>query len=139
MIESALRTYLLARSAISALVGDRVYLERVVQGDTFPRITLGTTDAEPQYYQSGVHDLVDRRVSIEAWGLTDTSAKTLADKVRDALSGFSGLMGEHWVPSCEIESIQDSYVPPADASDDGVYVVTISFRIWHDEPLPTYV
>lgn len=93
---SALASHLLSDTAVSALVGARVYPERLPEStsatpNTMPLITYQLID-EPlrMSYQNNV--IFRARVQVDAWGGSYKSAQNVATAVFQCLQGYSGSM-----------------------------------------------
>src|SRR4030042_5815056 len=104
MIETAIRTILLAAATGAALVGTRVYTGVPVQRPTVPYITLTKIDKLSDVILDGTVGPNNLRVQVECWAQDGTAtagadnARTLADAVngsadqssRGPLHGSSG-------------------------------------------------
>lgn len=93
MIESDLRTFLLAQPAVSALIVDRLYPARLPQGATLPAVTYQRIAGTPVISHDGASDLARARFQFDCWAETYDAMVGLAKAVRVALSGHRGYMG----------------------------------------------
>lgn len=90
-IRSALRAILLGDAAVSAAVSaSRIYPGIMPQGETQPSIVQNLITEGAGYHMLGDDGLIQSRIQIDAWALTQDSAVSLANKVFDLLSGYSG-------------------------------------------------
>lgn len=74
---------------------------------------------------------------IDCWADSYSGADTLAEAVRQELQGFSGTMGSDTVTSVTLDDEEDAYEPPDDGSDEGIFRITLRYRIQYRESKPT--
>jgi hypothetical protein len=92
-VEALVRERLLATSAVTALVGTRIYMLVLPQRVTYPAIRVQLVDEPVRYHLRGEDGSRRARVQIDAYdqpvGSTDpyAGASAVADAVRTALSG----------------------------------------------------
>lgn len=93
-IRPALRTFLLADSAISAAVGGvRIYPIKLPAGvPAGPAIVYSLISEQNDYHMQGPSGLVAARFQIDAWALTSDLASSLAILVKARLGGYLGPM-----------------------------------------------
>lgn len=122
--------HLSADAGVSALVADRIYPVILPQKPTYPAITFGKVSGLRAPNLSGPSGLARPRISISSWGLTYKSAKDVATAVRQAMDGFSGLMGSVRVKSVTIDNEFDLF---EDDDNVNVFRTLQDFFISHDE------
>jgi len=98
---TALTSHLLNASSISALVGARVYPEKMPSStsaapNTLPLVTYQLID-EPVITTHANNNIFKARVQIDAWGGSYKSAQTVADALFDTLQGYHGALGDQTV------------------------------------------
>lgn len=87
----ALRTYLLADSAISDLVGgDRIYPQILPQGMEDDSVAYTRVSEQSDHHMQGPSGLCSGRFQINAWSKNADDACTLADLIKARIDGFSG-------------------------------------------------
>lgn len=96
-ILSGLTTHLLLDAGLSALVGTRIYPERIPAGSTtnptvMPVLTYQLID-EPSDTTHDDKETFKARVQLDAWGGSYKSAHAVADAVHAALQGYTGSLG----------------------------------------------
>jgi hypothetical protein len=128
MIESELRTYLLAQSGIAALIGTRVYPMKLPQSPTLPAITYQRVSGSRVQSLTGPSGMAHPRIQVDCWAASYDGAKALAAEVQDDLDGYRGTMGTTRVGGVIVYGDRDWYEPDVD-----IYRVTIDITIWHDE------
>lgn len=93
-IRPALRALLLADSDVLAAVTtggvSRIYPGVMPQGITLPSIVQNLITEGSDYHMQGSSGLMQARIQIDCWALTQDLAVSLANLVYDRLSGFSG-------------------------------------------------
>lgn len=92
-IRPALRAFLLADAGIAAIVSTRVYPIKIPQGVKLASVVYSRISGQGIYHHGGDSGLAMPRFQIDAWGLTGDAATTLANLIKDRLSGYRGVMG----------------------------------------------
>lgn len=94
---SAVRTYLLSRSAVTDLVGQRIYLDILPQKATTPAVAISKTSETDEHALSDRIGFVQTRIQFEAFAdkRDVTDARLKANAVIDAIrsSGICALKG----------------------------------------------
>lgn len=85
-VETAVIDYLLAASAITAIVGTRVHPVSRPQGSALPCVVVTRISGAPLYADDGEVGLQDARVQVDSWAISYGAAKDLAKTVTDRLS-----------------------------------------------------
>jgi hypothetical protein len=130
---SDLRTKILAASAVSALIGTRVYPDLIPQDVTYPCANVvlvgGTEEAT---LASGTCGLADSRVQINAWAVTRLGALELADAIREAIIGYKGTTGTTVFGCIKLEGTFRSFYE----DDVKVWQVQQDFIVTHEVNRP---
>jgi hypothetical protein len=92
-IETALTTYLLAQTSITALVSTRIYPAMAKQTVTKPYIIISRIDDPGTHTHDGPVAVGRARVQISAFAATWGSAQQIADAVEAVLDGLTGVIG----------------------------------------------
>lgn len=92
-IRPALRAFLLADAGIAALVATRVFPIKLPQGTKAASIVYTRISGAGIYHMQGDSGLSMPRYQIDAWAPTGDAATTLANLIKDRLSGYRGVMG----------------------------------------------
>jgi len=106
MIEADVRTFLLAQSAVSALIGTRMYPLRLPQGVTFPALTYQRISGSEDVTHSGAGP-ARAGMQFDCWGQTQSSVLALASAVRSALSGHRSGMGDSPLVNAFVVNVLD--------------------------------
>ena len=116
-IESNIRAALITDSAVSALVGGRVYPVVLGRDATFPAITYTRISGGFLASLSGTNR-EHPRIQIDCWAETYAEAKDLSAKVRAAMDGAT--------------AFKSIAVSDYDGFEDGaeVFCTSIDFSVW---------
>lgn len=137
----ALHVYFAGKTAITDIVGVRLYRITRPQNSDLPALTWRKVSGQDQLHQTGTSTLTECRVELTCWASTPSGAETLRTAVRDVCQRYSGTItdsGESVViVLIRIEDDSEFYDPPQDASEAGVYFVTVDLHIWWRPPAPT--
>ncbi len=109
-VEDAIVTRLLAVSPVTALVGARVYLEKLPQTPTYPCVRVQLIDEQESYHLRG-GGLKTARIQVDAFAKEQSgvSPYALAAAVADAIqgdddgSGLSGWTGTVGSPGLSVQ------------------------------------
>ena len=93
LIEQAIMTKLLATTAITDLVGQRIYFTRAAQDTAKPYLVITKISDIPHYCHDGPAGISDARIQFSAFAETYQAVKNLNAAIRTAFEGFTGLMG----------------------------------------------
>jgi hypothetical protein len=119
-------------SAISALVGSRIYPQRLPQAVTFPAIYYSQVSAVRVYSLSGETGRARRRITLNIVAATQSSADAIAQAVRGAISGWTGgWMADTFVGSILLDNEYDFF--EEDAGTVGVYRIAQDYIVAHLE------
>lgn len=102
MLEDALRTRLLADSAIASLINDRMFVNEAPQGVVSPYVVYTVVSLMPQYGTSCVYDEMIMQYSCFADKYAD--ARSVANAIRNNIGRFSGTIGSFYVPKIRFHS-----------------------------------
>lgn len=129
-LEEGLVAHLKADSAVAALVGTRIYHEKLPQKPTYPALAYARTSTERQMTLSGPSSLTQVRIALDAWTHSSAEMKSLAAAVRSAVSGVTGNLGGVSIQHCTYESEADLSEFEGDRSDRRV---SFELVIWLNE------
>jgi len=149
IIENAVRQVLVSDTGVKALVAARVYPNAAPEN---------IRDAEPTKFQEYVvyervaggadhhiaasSGLAYARIQITTVAIDYAKAHEIAEEIRDALDGYSGVVtvGAETltVEVIEIEETRDQYVAPSDGNDVGRHLVIQDIEAGYQESVPTF-
>jgi hypothetical protein len=109
-IRPALRTFLLADSALSAAVGGaRIYPGQLPQGQRLASIVYNEISDIGDHTMQGASGLARPRFQIDAWAKTADAASALALLVKERMDGASGVWGSVKVQGAFFDTGRDVY------------------------------
>ena len=141
-----LRTYLMSKSSITALVGTRCFKNKIPETvKTYPLIVYTQISEVVPHTVTSVAGFAGTRVQIDCYaaGTDSTKADTLAAAVYSVLAAFPPLgtaptMGSSTVTSVVFKGSRDMYEEPQDGSDVGLFRNSMDFWFRHDVATPAY-
>jgi hypothetical protein len=87
MFETELLSYLKSVSALTTLVGNRIYTEAAPQGAVYPFLIYSEVSETPDYVMSGQRSsLVEKCFQFDCYATTRSGARAVRDALRSALS-----------------------------------------------------
>lgn len=93
-IRPALRAFLLADTAIAALVATRVYPLKLPQGvPAGAAIVYTRISGGGDYTMVGPSGLAGPRIQIDAWASSADAAANLSNLIKNRIDGYRGVMG----------------------------------------------
>lgn len=135
MIETALFTHLVATQGLFDLVANRIYPAKLDQiPQELPAVVYGMiSNNHVIAHGARGSGLAMPRFQFSCWAKTYIGAKLVVEQVRQALQGFTGLMGdEETIRAIHPAGGTDNYVEGTD-----LHRVDIDFEIWHKVTVPT--
>ncbi len=129
MIEDAIYTKLTGDPGVSGLVGTRVRALRLKQDEQMPAISFSRFSGARDYTHDGPSGLENLNFEVTCWDTTGRGAKLVANTVRDALSGFKGLVGADQIDGMFIRN--ESHDRENDPRD--LARVALDMEVWYSE------
>lgn len=131
--EAVLRSALVASTAVTSIVGSRIYPVLAPASASLPYATWRRTGIERQ--QTFNLPMGTPRVTVEyvIYGTTYEQAREAADAFRVALDGYGGTNGTTEVKQTSLENEADDFVTLAGSDLPPVYSVTQTYDIWWQE------
>lgn len=111
-IPSSVRAYLKTVSAVSTAFGERIFVLKVPDGATYPFAVIRTVADSPNYTQDG-ESTRNTIIQIDVYDDSISDAYINVDKIRAALTGYSGTMGSHTVGAIFVREGQDQWMSDA--------------------------
>jgi len=137
-IGTGIRTYLLTVTAVTDIVSSRIRPDALIQNETFPAIVIDETNSDHEHTISGGGGIVTSQMTVACYSETRLAAENLGEKVRAALQGYEGSAGSETIQSSQLSGRASGYLVPADGSDGGLYVTSLSFEIVLTESIPSF-
>ena len=128
-VEHALRNLIRSTTAVTDIVATRVFPAYVPKGQSLPAVVYELLTSDPIDSNDGHGGLTYSRFSVECMSNSYSEVKDLAEKVRLAVTGYSGTEASVVISSLRHMSSSDDFSPPADAGERGTHSVVLDFRI----------
>lgn len=125
-------------SAVSAIIGTRIFPVKIPQDAATPAIVYRRLSTQRTYSNAGQNPLATPTLEARAVATTYPVAKDLADKMRLAASGFHGADGAYNVRRCFLTNEYDDPEIPTFADDTLGYEVVQIWEITHHEVQPSF-
>lgn len=129
-MQEALIAYLLAYSALTALVGQRINWTVTPQASADPRVVLTVVSDVPEYADDGEAGLAETRVQVDVYAATYKAATDIARLVFARLSAVSDTIGGVDFQDIEMVNSSSSFETPPDGVN--LYRVRQDYMIWHN-------
>lgn len=146
-LESDIRTALAAMSAVTAIVGTgdsaRIRTDRLHDGDVWhnnesrPAILVEVDAEEKVNDLSGKGGAAFCGVTVTCYAKTRADARALAEAVRvngtNPGTGLAGYGDNSTAFNCIVESVQTTFLPFEDGSEDGWYACVMACEVFATE------
>jgi len=136
-IGRSIRRILIYDDAVLAIIVARVYPVSAPQNATLPYIVYQIVGSETLYHADNEAGLQATRMQIDCYAETYDAAYDLADKVRLALSGYTGLISTILIRGIFLESQQDLSEPTVERGEKPLMRISADYEVWHDQTVPT--
>lgn len=133
-VVSAVRTYLLSKSAITDVIGQRMYLDRVRQGInvlTQPSATITKVSESHSHTISNRSGFVKTRLQIEALSGSRLTSNALIEAIcKCGIAAVKGTTNSVNIRGVQVEDGQRNYtIDDPDGGDDHTYVTSIDLMV----------
>jgi hypothetical protein len=131
-IGEGMRAKLLATNAVTAILGTRIYPDRLPQRPTMPAAIYWVVSGVDEAGLGGLLGVAHARVQVDAYATTRLGANALATAIRDALAatGGRGTWGAVDVSGCTPQGGERYDTQPlGDGSDDPQYITSRDYLI----------
>ena len=135
-IGEALRTKLLSYSAVSTLIGQRMYPDALIQNATLPAAVYYVISTNRDHHLSGLGKSAHARVTFECCALTRTTASAISKAIRETgIDSFRGVVDGYTFCGIDFDS-GDEYMqePPTDGNQEHRYLVSFDLLVHYKEP-----
>jgi hypothetical protein len=92
-VQVAVRAYLLTKTAITDIVGQRIYTDKLPQKATLPAVTMRIQSERYVHALAGLVGLVDTRLQMECYAATRLATNALCDAI--IWSGIDAIKGTY--------------------------------------------
>lgn len=131
--EAVLRSALTASTAVTTLIGSRIYPVLAPASAALPLVTWRRSGIQREQTLGGPMGLPRVTVEYSIYGTTYENAREIADAMRLVLDGYGGVEGTTQVNQTSLENESDDFVTLAGADLPPVYQITQSYDVWWQE------
>lgn len=131
--EAVLRTALVGNTAVTALLGTRIYPVLAPASAAIPFVTWRRSGIDREQTLGGPMGLPRVSVEYSIYGTTYEEARQVADAMRVVLDGYGGTLDNTEVKQTSLEDESDDFVQLAGADLPPVYQVTQRYDVWWSE------
>ncbi len=139
--EQAFIAYLKASVPLNTATGGRMFPVTATMSQRMPFLVYNRIATQRLEHLLGDSDLIFLGLQVDVFARSYQEAKTIAEMVRNRVSGYIGpitFQDESRQCDMHVTAERDDYVPPNDASDTGVFRVSLDVEMSINEPLPTH-
>lgn len=136
-IEFALGAYLAGRSAITAIVGSKIYADKAPQGIAAPYIRYEQVGGEKYYHSLGASTLAEADIRITVKAKSYVKAKELFEVLRNYLDGFAGSWSTVSIDSAFLGTPRNISEPDRAGGDASDCAVVANLVVRYTQPAPT--
>ena len=141
MIHHDLATYLASRSAVSDIVGTRIYAVRAPQtsgSKVQARIVYRLLPGSVRHYHSrGASGLVEANIELLFGAEKEPDSYAIYEAVRNEIDGFSGEWDGTVIDNCTLSTPSTASGDPTQGDDTGFPAVRAVASVFYQESLPT--
>jgi hypothetical protein len=138
MIEHDLIAYLLTKTAITSIVGIKVYGNTAYQASVLPFILCRPTGGTRFYHTLGASGLTEATIEIICRAKTDVAAAAVYEAVRDSVDGFRGLWNGRSIDSAFLTPHATGTEDPTEGDTHGFPAMRGELNVFYQESLPTF-
>lgn len=131
--EAVLRSALTASTAVTTLIGARIYPVLAPASAALPLVTWRRSGIQREQTLGGPMGMPRVTVEYSIYGTTYENAREIADAMRVVLDGYGGTDGTTTVKQTSLENESDDFVTLAGADLPPVYQITQTYDVWWQE------
>lgn len=131
----AVRGYLLTKTAITSVVGQRIYFVRRPQKSSVPSVTLFKASEDHNHKLSARSGIVWTRIQVECFSSLYVTSAALAEAVyRCGIDTLRGVTGSVDFRGVQVEDGRRDYtIDDLDGGDDHIYVSQFDLKVCYLE------
>jgi hypothetical protein len=137
----AVNAWLRSLTALTAIVGSRIYKQDPSQLSSYPCVVVELPKRRYGHNLDGADGTSVAEVKFTAMSLFESDCVNCLEAIRNSLDGYSGYQSGVAIMRCLLDddSEVDETVPPPDGSDQWIYTASVSYVMAHRVPKPTSV
>jgi len=130
-LETSIDTRLNAVTALTDIVSTRIYRQQRPRGSALPCVVYQRITSSVVNHAGGVTATKNTRIQVDSLASTASGARTLADAVAGAISGWSNSGGTPSISMCHQMSDVDLVAGPDHGEDAPRYRVSQDYELWY--------
>lgn len=130
-LETSINTRLNAVTAVTDLVSARIYWKQRPRGSALPCVVCWPITKSVVNHAAGVTATKHARIQVDSLAATASEARTLADAVATALSGWSDSGGTPSISMCHQMTDADLSAGPDHGKDSPRDRVSQDYELWY--------
>lgn len=123
---------------VKELIADRASIDVRPQDTDEPSVVVSRINGGHDHMLSGSAGWGKPTMHVMCFAPRAVLANKLRDRVRSAVMGFSGVVGETNFGSITLEDEDHDYIPPIDANDRGTFSRLLVIDVLHSEAIPIF-
>ena len=127
-IEVALRTHLLTKAALTALVSTRIFPDDVSDGAAFPCVVYFKVSDVKDHTLTGQSTLERPVFQFSSYATTKAAARAIANQLKTALCDYCGTLSGIVVQKIELQNEMSSLETTGDGTQK-IYVEDLEFEV----------
>lgn len=141
-IVNDMRTYLISKSAVTALTSTRIYFGNLPQNSKLPAVVMSLIDSDSQKHLTNADGLRRSSIQLDCYGTSTgnapyASAYNVAEQIRKVVDFNSGTWGSSTVRRALVDDQRDFEDEPGDGSEFSRFGRSVDVTVWHTESLPS--
>lgn len=135
-VGSAVRAYLLSKTAVTSLIGQRIYTDLVPQNETLPAVSYMLLPTIHEHQLSGFAGVAHTRIQFDVYADKRLDANAVCEAIRTCgIIGFRGTQSEVFICGSDFDGPWYSLDYSNENSDDHRYVTTFEILVNHTESM----
>jgi hypothetical protein len=130
--EEAFTVYLLAQTALTALISTRFFPDVLPQGTALPAVTYQCISDVKYHTLTGQLEMESPNYQFTVFAATRTSARAVANQIKTILSDFAGTMGDVTIQYIMLQN----ELPNTETASDGTiktHTVDLEYTIYYNK------
>ena len=129
--------YLKAQTAVSDLVGAKIFPGVGATSQALPYVTLQKITGISEKHATGTTPLTEEAWQVDVWSATILLAREIAAAIRDVLDDVTTDIGSTTIERTYLEDESESHEFDRDGSEAGHYRIRMTFDIHYRRTAPT--
>lgn len=137
-IAKALHGYLQSKTAVTNIVGTRIYPDAAPQSAVMPYLIISEVSGRDEAHMSAGANLGEGRWQFTGYCTDSVTRHALRRAIRGSLHGFRGTMGAASIQRCHQDGRFQAWEAPRDAGQVGRLFFADDYIITYTDTVPTF-